>query len=109
MITVYTGIDLVDTTRLDGLQPGIRNRFIKRVFTPLEIEEAGNSSTSLSGKFAVKEAVAKALGCGIGAIGWQSIEVLTSPAGAPFVKLNKFGRIDCKVERYFYLVCQHHL
>ncbi len=87
MVTIHNGIDLVDITRLENLKPEIRTRFIKRVFTPGEREEAGENLSRLMGKFAVKEAVAKALGCGIGVIGWQSIEVLTQENGAPFITL----------------------
>lgn len=88
MVTLHSGIDLVDITRLEGLKPEIRIRFIKRVFTPGEQEEADQHLNRLMGKFAVKEAVAKALGCGIGLIGWQSIEVLSRENGAPYIILH---------------------
>jgi len=78
-----TGIDLIEIERIDQIQPTIRERFLKRVFTRRELEQAGCSSASLAGRFAVKEAVAKALGCGIGAVGWQSIEVQRGPQGEP--------------------------
>ncbi len=87
MLILRTGIDLVEIERLDQLQPQIRDRFLQRVFTPRELEESGCSSASLAGRFAVKEAVAKALGCGIGAIGWQSIEVQRGPDGEPLLFL----------------------
>ena len=60
MVTLHSGIDLVDITRLEGLKPEIRIRFIKRVFTPGEQEETDQHLNRLMGKFAVKEAVAKA-------------------------------------------------
>jgi holo-[acyl-carrier protein] synthase len=93
MVTLHSGIDLVDITRLEGLKPGIRTRFVQRVFTPGEREEAGDNLSRLMGKFAVKEAVAKALGCGIGVIGWQSIEVLAQENGAPSVVLRDKAKV----------------
>ncbi len=97
MVTLHSGIDLVDITRLEDLKPGIRIRFLRRVFPPAELEEAGENLSSLMGKFAVKEAVAKALGCGIGVIGWQSIEVLTRENGAPYVYLrDKAKTYECE-------------
>jgi holo-[acyl-carrier protein] synthase len=83
MMTLRTGIDLVEINRLEDLQPAIRQRFIERVFTELEIEEAGKSTASFSGRFAAKEAVAKALGTGIGAVSWQDIEVRRGVNGQP--------------------------
>jgi holo-[acyl-carrier protein] synthase len=77
------GVDLVEIRRLAALDPSIRRRFIQRVFTPAEIELCGDRNDSLAGRFAVKEAVAKALGCGIGLIGWQEVETLADLQNAP--------------------------
>ncbi len=88
MMILRTGVDLVEIDRLDQLEPAIRERFLQRVFTVRELAECGGSSASLAGRFAVKEAVAKALGCGIGAIGWQSVEVQRGPQGEPLLLLH---------------------
>jgi holo-[acyl-carrier protein] synthase len=88
MAVLRTGIDLLEIERLDQLNPAIRARFLQRVFTQRELAEAGDSSASLAGRFAVKEAVSKALGCGIGALGWQSIEVQRGPQGEPLLVLH---------------------
>lgn len=88
MALLRTGVDLVEIDRLSRLSPGIRERFLQRVFTPREISEAGESDASLAGRFAVKEAVAKALGTGIGSLGWQQIEVERGPAGEPVLHLH---------------------
>ena len=83
-----TGIDLLEINRLDELDAAIRARFLQRVFTPGELADVGNSSPSLAGRFAMKEAVSKALGCGIGEVGWQSIEVLRGAQGEPCLLLH---------------------
>ena len=83
-----TGVDLVEIARLETLNPAIRRRFLQRVFTHQELEIAGDSWSTLAGRFAAKEAVAKALGCGIGAVGWKEIEILRGPGGEPMLCLH---------------------
>lgn len=83
-----SGIDLVEIRRFEELSPSIRERFFQRVFTGKELDITGESLASLAGRFAVKEAVAKALGCGIGPVGWKDIEVQQGPRGEPVLELH---------------------
>ncbi len=83
-----SGIDLVEIRRFEELNPNICERFFQRVFTENEIRDSGGSLASLAGRFAAKEAVAKALGCGIGPVGWKEIEVLEGPNGEPILALH---------------------
>lgn len=85
---IKSGIDLIRTNRLADINPAIRERFIKRVFTPTEQEQARGDLESLSGIFAAKEAVSKVLGTGIGKVSWQDIEVIHAPSGEPLVHLH---------------------
>lgn len=87
MIKLFTGIDLIEIERLARVSPSIRARFLKRIYTSCELEECGNIDSSLAGRFAAKEAAAKALGCGIGPIEWREIEILRSDSGAPVINL----------------------
>jgi holo-[acyl-carrier protein] synthase len=88
MITVMrTGVDIVEIARLDTIQPRIRARFIERVYTPRELLEVGQSTPSLAGRFAAKEAVSKALGTGIGRVHWKDIEIQRGPRGEPVLVL----------------------
>jgi holo-[acyl-carrier protein] synthase len=89
-MTLRSGVDIVEIQRFEDLTPAIFMRFVERVFTPQELNEAGNSMQYLAGRFAAKEAVAKALGCGIGLIGWKDVEILTGEKGEP--KLSLRGR-----------------
>ena len=41
----------------------------------------------MAARFAAKEAVAKALGCGIGRVGWRDLEILPAAGGKPVVFL----------------------
>ena len=88
-----TGIDLVDVTRLDSLNENVRKRFLKRVFTPLELEQTREKNERLAGRFAAKEAVAKALGTGIGLVSFQEIEVRLLKDGQPVLNLSGKARV----------------
>ncbi len=63
-------------------------RFLRRVFTIQEIQECGGRVASLAARFAAKEAVAKALGYGIGLIAWQEVEILRGARGEPTLHLH---------------------
>ena len=82
-----TGIDIIEIARLEAIQPAIKQRFLHRVYTELELQEVGHSAASLAGRFAAKEAVSKALGCGIGAVHWQDIEIRRGKEGEPLLQL----------------------
>ncbi|HEY60348.1 MAG TPA: holo-[acyl-carrier-protein] synthase [Anaerolineae bacterium] len=86
---ISTGIDLIDIERFENLKPAILKRFLQRVFTQRELAQIQGSLTSAAGRFAAKEAVAKALGCGIGPISWKEVEILRGPRGEPLLSLNK--------------------
>lgn len=83
-----SGIDTIETSRLDEIRAPIRKRFVERVFTAKEITQANDQTDVLSGLFAAKEAVSKALGTGIGYVRWQDIEILHLPTGQPIVILH---------------------
>ncbi len=78
---------MIEIARLEEIQPRIKTRSLTRVFTPLELAECAGQGASLSGRFAAKEAVAKALGSGIGPISWQEIEIQRRPNGEPCLQL----------------------
>jgi holo-[acyl-carrier protein] synthase len=82
------GVDLVEIYRFVELDPKIRLRFIRRVFTNAEQEICKDRMASYAGRFAAKEAVAKTLGTGIGEIRWQDIEILKGDQGEPLLVLH---------------------
>lgn len=88
-----SGIDTIEISRLKEIQPEIRERFISRVFTTEEISQARNRNDVLSGLFAAKEAVSKALGTGIGRVAWQDIEIIHLLSGQPNVHLHGHAKI----------------
>ncbi len=62
-------------------------RFLTRHFTAAERSECGGSGARLAARWAAKEAAAKALGTGIGPIGWHELEICCSENGAPTLRL----------------------
>lgn len=78
-----SGVDLIEIGRVREAIERHGDRFLKRVFTPLELAEVQDDSASLAVRFAAKEAVAKALGTGIGVVCWQDIEIRRGPARQP--------------------------
>jgi len=87
MIHISNGVDLIEIERVSQAIERHGERFLKRVFTPQELAELKGNPASLAGRFAAKEAVAKALGTGIGLIAWQEIEILRGPAREPLLFL----------------------
>jgi holo-[acyl-carrier protein] synthase len=92
MLILRTGVDLVEISRLENISQLVRTRFLQRIFTAQELVDAGENLASLAGRFAAKEAVAKALGCGIGEVSWQEIEILRSLGGEPLLELHGNAR-----------------
>lgn len=91
MRIVAHGIDLVHCPRIARLWQQHAERFLRRVYTPAEqayCRDCKDQVIRLSGRFAVKEAVMKALGTGWrGGIEWTDIETLPDPLGKPLVAL----------------------
>jgi holo-[acyl-carrier protein] synthase len=88
-----TGIDLVENARMADVLARWGRRFRDRVFHPREqayCESKAVPHRHYAGRFAVKEAVTKAFGTGIGPhIGWLDIEVCRDEStGAPAVRLS---------------------
>lgn len=88
MIQISSGVDLIEIERVVQAIDRHGDRFLQRVFTPLELAELQGNPASLAGRFAAKEAVAKALGTGIGLVAWQEIEILRGPAREPVLTLH---------------------
>ena len=82
------GVDLVEQQRLVRTWERFGDRFLHKVFTATELEQAQGRIDQLVGRFAAKEACAKALGTGIGQIRWHDIEIIRLPSGKPGLRLH---------------------
>ena len=65
-----------------------KEAFLLRVFTGEERRQAGDRISVLAGDFAVKEAVAKAMGTGFRGFSPGDVEVLRDERGKPFARLS---------------------
>lgn len=83
-----SGVDLIEVERVSRAIHRYGNRFLERVFTQAELEDTGGEAASLAVRFAAKEAVSKALGTGIGVVGWHEIEIRRGGEGQPRLYLH---------------------
>ena len=86
------GTDVVEVARIAAASEKLGPAFAARFLTPAELEYCDAQATPAihhAARFAAKEAVAKALGTGIGAdCGWQQIEITRdATTGVPGVRL----------------------
>jgi holo-[acyl-carrier protein] synthase len=92
------GVDLVKISRIHEMTARWGARFLDRVFTPTEQAYCLRRKfppIHLSARFAVKEAMLKALGTGLRmGTKWKEIETVNNAAGKPEVKLSgQTGRL----------------
>ncbi|MBN2550032.1 MAG: holo-ACP synthase [Anaerolineales bacterium] len=85
---LVSGIDLIEIERLGGALQRHGERLLQRIYTPQEILDCQGRLPSLAARFAAKEAVAKALGTGIGLVGWREIEIRLGELGQPVLHLH---------------------
>ena len=83
-----TGVDLIEVRRIEEAVEKQGARFLERIYTSKELALCGDNMPSLAGRFAAKEAVAKALCTGIGDVEWTDIEVLRGPNKEPILHLH---------------------
>jgi holo-[acyl-carrier protein] synthase len=86
-MTIRTGVDLLEISRLREAIERHGERFMTRIFTSTEREQCGENYPSLAARFAAKEAVAKALGTGLGDVSFTDIEIVRGKNGEPKLKL----------------------
>ena len=90
-MTIAIGTDIVEIKRIAEALERQGDKFVQRILTASEIEEyqaRGNSVAFLAKRFAAKEAIAKALGTGIGrGISFQQLVTSNNLEGAPEVEL----------------------
>lgn len=86
------GVDLVDISRIRSILERRGEGFLNRVFTPAEqlySMAQFDPASSLSVRFAAKEALIKALGVGWQpGMRWVEIEVARAPSGLPSLVLH---------------------
>jgi holo-[acyl-carrier protein] synthase len=90
------GSDLVDIRRIEKTIEKFGDRFIQRIYTPLEQKKAEGRAERIATyakRFAAKEACSKALGTGFrrGTF-WRDMGVVNLPSGRPTMELTGGAR-----------------
>jgi len=92
MRIVSHGIDVVEVARIKAELESPAKKWAERVYSDEERSQADappSDARYFAGRFAGKEAVAKALGTGFsGEVTWNCIEILRLASGAPTVRLS---------------------
>jgi holo-[acyl-carrier protein] synthase len=90
---IGVGTDILEVERLSETIGRQGQAFLNRIFTPNEqkyCEQYSDSALRYAGRFAVKEAVMKAFGAGVGqGLSWLDIEVINAESGQPKATLSK--------------------
>ena len=90
------GNDVIDIRRIGASLEKFGERFISRIFTPIEQAKSERRTSgrhspraaSYAKRFAAKEACAKALGTGLRrGVFWRDMGVVNLPSGQPTIKL----------------------
>lgn len=85
------GNDTIDIRRVEGVMERHGDRFIRRIFTDIEISKSERRrlrGASYAKRFAAKEACSKALGTGMrGGVFWRDMGVVNLPSGKPTMVL----------------------
>ena len=89
---VGTGIDVAEVPRIRSSVERFGDRFVRRIFTPGEIdyvERKANRFERYAARFAAKEAGMKAIGTGWKhGVTWQDFEVTNLPSGKPTLRFH---------------------
>lgn len=95
---IRLGTDIVYIPRIQAALDRFGDRFLQRVYTSAEQRDCGciqgvignplGSINQIAGRWAAKEAVAKALGTGWRGVGYTDIEIRRELSGAPSVHLH---------------------
>ncbi|MCL2566806.1 MAG: holo-ACP synthase [Alphaproteobacteria bacterium] len=91
---IYNGIDICAIDRIADVYKKFGDKFLNRIFTDVELKEAGNpcNINYLAKRFSAKEAFAKAIGDGIGNIAFKDISIEKNQQGAPTIILSDSAR-----------------
>jgi holo-[acyl-carrier protein] synthase len=95
MAVIGVGVDIVEVERIERAITRWGEAFIRRIYTPLEVERAAAPivvGPRMAARFAAKEAVMKALGVGWRDLSWREIEIANDARGRPVVYLHGAAR-----------------
>lgn len=100
------GIDVVQISRIERLSARFGKRGLERFLCQSEIKlcirHNGYNHARIAGFWAAKEALSKALGCGIGAeLGFLDMSIMLDSKGAPHIELDSHKMAYFQTKRTF--------
>lgn len=95
---IRSGVDILEVDRVDRAILRHGQRFFDRFFTAQELIDCRGHTPALAARLAAKEAVAKALGTGIGRVGWKDIEIVSGPRRVPVLRLHGEAQREAKAK-----------
>lgn len=84
------GVDIVEIERIEKMLEKYGEKFLGRIYTPVEIEycQKKKNRGSFAARFATKEAVFKVTGLGLArGMTWKDVEVINDENGKPSIRL----------------------
>jgi holo-[acyl-carrier protein] synthase len=104
------GNDIIEIERIRSSLNKHRDHFLNKLFTAKEqayCSSHQDPALSLAGRFAAKEAIAKALGCGFGKdLSWLDLEILNNDLGMPIVTCSE--SLDTRFNSPHFLISISH-
>ena len=103
VLILGVGIDIVEIRRIKSAMEG-NERFLEKIFTNVELEYLKSRNLRaeyVAGRFAAKEAVAKALGTGFRGFDFKDIEIDRTTLGKPIVILKGKAKLIAKKEGHY--------
>ena len=99
---IFQGIDLIRIKRVKDIYLKFKNKFLQKIFTINEIKKIEknkkNIDLRIAGKYASKEAAAKAIGFGIShGIKFKDFEILNNVNGKPEITLK--GEAQSRIKK----------
>lgn len=93
------GNDIIAINRIRKIVESYEKRFLDKILSEREQEYClrhNPPDARIAGRFAAKEAIAKAFGTGFKGFGWRDIEILNDDSGKPYATFsdllnNKFN------------------
>jgi holo-[acyl-carrier protein] synthase len=105
------GIDLIEIDRIRRAWQRHGERFLSRIFTDEELDYClpkSDPAPSLAARWAAKEAVAKALGVGLGdTLKFRDVSVRRGPDGKPSIELSVEARAHFGEARFLVSLSHH--
>lgn len=104
------GHDVLEIQRIAAIiGRGTGAKFIRRILTPSELilaeQRGAGAAEFIAGRFAAKEAIVKALGCGIGReVGFQDVQIIPDAYGKPVVSLSPEAWERLRLKRHEYII-----